>query len=102
MVDCIIVGSGPAGISAALTLQANGKSFLIFGKKSLSEKIEKAEKIHNYPGLSDVTGKEFVTALQKQLSDAKIEINEEKVAGVYAVTETFSVMTQPGNTDRSN
>ena len=30
MVDCIIVGSGVAGISAALTLQANRKSFMIF------------------------------------------------------------------------
>ena len=96
MTDCIIVGSGLAGISAALTLQANRKSFLIFGSKSLSEKIEKAEKIHNYPGLSDMSGKEFVTRLQKQLSDAEIEIKEEKVAGVYALKENFAVLTQDG------
>ena len=32
MTDCIIVGSGVAGISAALTLQANGKNFQIFGE----------------------------------------------------------------------
>ena len=96
MVDCIIVGSGVAGISAALTLQANRKSFLIFGGKNLSEKIEKAEKIHNYPGLSDVTGKEFVTALQGQLSDAEIEVKEEKVAGVYALNEKFTLLTQDG------
>ena len=71
MVDCIIVGSGPAGISAALTLQANGKSFLLFGSASLSEKIEKAEKIVNYPGLSCVTGKEFLSALQKTITRRK-------------------------------
>ena len=94
MVDCIIVGSGVGGISAALTLQLNRKSFLIFGNKTLSEKIEKAEKIHNYPGLSDVTGKDFVAALQTQLLEAEIEIKEEKVAGVYALKEKFSVMTQ--------
>ena len=34
MTDCIIVGSGVAGISAALTLQSNGKSFLIFAHKT--------------------------------------------------------------------
>ena len=96
MVDCIIVGSGVAGISAALTLQANKKSFLIFGNKGLSEKIEKAEKIHNYPGLSDVSGKDFVAALQAQLSDAKIEVKEEKVAGVYALNEKFALLTQGG------
>ena len=49
MYDCIIIGSGPAGISAALTLKANAKSFVMLGKKSLSAKIEKAENIANYP-----------------------------------------------------
>ncbi len=96
MVDCIIVGSGLAGISAALTLQANRKSFLIFGSKSLSEKIEKAEMIHNYPGLSDVSGKMFADVLKAQLKNAEIEVEEEKVAGVYALKENFAVLTQNG------
>lgn len=96
MVDCIIVGSGVAGISAALTLQLNRKSFLLFGSKGLSEKIEKAEKIHNYPGLSDVSGKGFVETLQAQLKDAEIDVKEEKVAGVYALKENFTLLTQDG------
>ena len=96
MVDCIVIGSGLAGISAALTLQANRKSFLIFGSKALSEKIEKAEKIHNYPGFSDISGKTFAEALKLQLKDAEIEINEERVAGVYALKEGFAVLTQEG------
>ena len=97
MTDCMIIGSGVAGISAALTLQANGKSFLIFGSDGLSEKIAKAEKIHNYPGLCDVSGEEFVTALKTQLKAAKIEIKTEKVAGVYALKDKFSLLTQEGN-----
>lgn len=89
MLDCLIVGSGPAGISAALTLQANGKTFKIFGSKSLSSKITKAEKIHNYPALTDVSGAEFAAALQNQLAAAGIEIVEERVGGVYAMKEKF-------------
>lgn len=96
MVDCIIIGSGLAGISAALTLQANRKEFLIFGSKALSEKIEKAEKIHNYPGLPDVSGRAFSEALKAQLGSAEIEIKEEKVAGVYALKSGFTVLTQEG------
>ena len=97
MVDCIIVGSGPAGISAALTLKANGKSFMLFGSPNLSEKISKAELIRNYPGLSNVTGEEFAEALKTQLAEAEIEIKNEKVAGVYALKEKFSVLTQENN-----
>ncbi|MBQ7913203.1 MAG: FAD-dependent oxidoreductase [Clostridia bacterium] len=97
MLDCIIVGSGPAGISAALTLKANGKNFMIFGSPDLSEKISKAELIRNYPGLSNVTGEGFSAALKAQLAEAKIEIKNEKVAGVYALKEKFSVLTQENN-----
>ena len=93
MVDCIIVGSGVAGISAALTLKANGKSLLIFGSPELSEKIAKAEMIRNYPGLSGVTGEQFVSALKAQLVDEKIEIKNEKVGGVYAMKDKFTVLT---------
>lgn len=49
MFDCAVVGSGVAGISAALTLKANGKSFVLLGSPDLSAKIGRAECIRNYP-----------------------------------------------------
>ena len=101
MTDCIIVGSGIAGISAALTLQANGKTFQIFGSNALSDKIAKAELIHNYPGLSNINGKAFVTALQDQLKEGNIVITQEKVSGVYALKDKFTILTQEGNTYES-
>lgn len=97
MLDCIIVGSGVAGISAALTLKANGKSFLLIGTPTISEKVEKAELICNYPGLSAITGTEFSAALKAQLADAEIQVKNEKVAGVYALKDKFSVLTQENN-----
>ena len=96
MLDCMIIGSGLAGISAALTLQANGKSFALFGSKSLSAKIAKAENIHNYPGLADITGEAFCAALQAQLEKAGIAVQEEKVSGVYPLSGKFGVATQEG------
>ena len=97
MVDCIIVGSGIAGISAALTLKNNGKSFIIFGSERLSDKIRKAEMIANYPGLSNISGEEFCNILQTQLQEAEINITAERVSGVYAMKDSFSVLTQEGN-----
>lgn len=96
MLDCIIIGNGLAGISAALTLHANQKEFILFGAKELSEKIEKAEMIKNYPGLASVSGKEFKQALQSQLLELNIPIKEEKVSGVYALKEKFGVVTNEG------
>ena len=96
MLDCIIVGSGVAGISAALTLKANSKSFLIIGEKSLSDKISKAEEIHNYPAFIGVSGKEFSNLLSKQLEMEEITITEGRVNGVYSMKEKFVVTTQDG------
>ena len=96
MVDCIIIGSGVAGISAALTLKANGKSFLLFGVKELSQKIVRAEKIRNYPGFLGENGEAFASMLQDQLKKEEIEIVCERVSGVYALKEKFAVSTNEG------
>lgn len=96
MLDCIIVGSGAAGVSAALTLKANGKNFMLFGSATLSEKIARAERIRNYPALYNVTGAEFASALQAQLAAENITIAQERVSGVYAIKDKFGVATQEG------
>ncbi len=98
MVDCLIIGSGVAGISAALTLRANAKSFLLFGSPNLSEKIEKAESIRNYPAFLGGSGKALVKALKDQLDETNIQITPEKVSGVYALKDKFTLLTQEGNT----
>lgn len=101
MLDCIVIGSGVAGISAALTLQSNGKEFLLFGSTELSSKIYKAEKIHNYPGLTDISGRDFQAALSEQLKAAKISVQDKKVQGVYAMKDKFVVMTMTQETFES-
>ena len=96
MLDCIIVGSGVAGISVALTLKANGKTFMILGSKELSEKITKAEEIRNYPAFVGVSGKQFANILLEQLQTEEIEITEGRVNGVYSMKDKFVVTTQDG------
>ena len=96
MLDCIIVGSGLAGISAALTLRANGKSFRLFGAADLSEKIVRAERIENYPGLASMSGVEFADLLKKQLAGLEIPVENERITGVYAMGDTVSISLQNG------
>lgn len=101
MVDCIIVGNGLAGVSAALTLKSNGKSFLMFGGKTLSAKILKAEKINNYPALSGVSGAELGERIEQQLRDEEIEVISQKVVGVYAMKGKFLVAVEGDQTFES-
>lgn len=92
MYDCIIIGTGAAGVSAALTLKALKIDFLWLGDKKLSRKIRSAEKIKNYPGLNGVSGEEMQKAFLAQIADEGIEITQAKVNGVYPMGNHFSVM----------
>lgn len=92
MFDTAIIGTGPAGISAALTLRSLKKDFVWFGSRKLSEKIRAAEKIRNYPGLTQVSGEEMRQAFSRQLEDAGIEITEKTVTGVYPMGDYFGIL----------
>ncbi|MCM1546612.1 MAG: NAD(P)/FAD-dependent oxidoreductase [Clostridiales bacterium] len=92
MFDCIIIGTGAAGVSAALTLKALNKNFMLLGSKELSFKIRGAEKIKNYPGLPLVSGAEMQSAFLSQLKAEGIEITEGKASGVYPADGGYSVM----------
>ncbi len=90
-VDIAIIGSGPAGISAAMTAKARGKEVLLFGKKDLSSKVSSAHQINNYPGLPAVSGSDFAKALDSSLAAVKVAINEEQVSAVYAMGDYFGI-----------
>ena len=91
--DIAIIGTGPAGVSAAITAKLRGKTLLLFGSKDLSDKIGKAHAIQNDPGLPNVTGEELRTALQNHLAAMEIAITEARVNAVYAMGDYFAVQT---------
>lgn len=91
MLDCIIIGTGAAGVSAALTLKALNKNFMLLGSKELSQKVRAAEKIKNYAGLPSVSGSQLQEAFSGQLGAEGIEITEGKVSGVYPADGGYTV-----------
>ena len=100
-VDIAIIGSGPAGVSAAITAKTRNKSVVLFGTSALSPKMEKAHKILNYAGLPDVSGAELAAALRAHLSAMDISVTEEQVSAVYAMGKYFAVETASGMTEAS-
>ena len=89
--DIAIIGTGPAGISAAITAKLRNKNIILFGNKDLSDKINKAHSIKNYTGLPNVTGEELAAALKNHLDDLDIEIAEKRVNAVYSMGEYFAL-----------
>lgn len=96
--DIAIIGTGPAGLEAALTAKNRNKSIVLFGSKDLSPKMKSIEHpITNYLGLPNVTGKQMVEIFTKQLEDAGIEITEKRVTTVYAMGDFFNLQLNDGN-----
>lgn len=92
MYDCIIIGSGPAGLSAALNLKIYNKNFIWFGSKNMSDKVMKAEKIANYPGIPMVSGKQLFESFSEHMQKAELEITEKTVTAVADMGGYFSVL----------
>ena len=92
MFDCAVIGTGPAGISAALNLKIHNKDFILFGSKDLSRKISLAEKISNYPGFTDVSGAELNAAFKSQMNAMGIEINEAMINQIIPNGDTYALM----------
>ena len=91
--DIAIIGTGPAGISAAITAKVRNKNVLLLGSRDLSSKMTKAHKIKNYTGLPDISGRDMADAFMKHIDSMGIEITEEKITAVYSMGDYFALQT---------
>ena len=89
--DIAIIGTGPAGVSAALTAKNRNKSILLLGSRQMSEKVAKAHEIRNYPGLPFVKGEELAAAFRDQLDRMEIPVTETRIGAVYAMGDYFAL-----------
>lgn len=90
--DIAIVGSGPAGITAAINGKIRNKKIIIFGYDNLSKKLFLAPKIDNYVGFHGISGKELVGKFKEHLDQMNIQITYERVDNIYAMGEYYALM----------
>ncbi|MDR2531053.1 MAG: FAD-dependent oxidoreductase [Oscillospiraceae bacterium] len=74
MNDVIIIGAGPAGAAAALTLCAHGRSVLVIAGEHRDSGLFKAKRIDNYPGMPGVSGAELLSLIDAQLAACGAQI----------------------------
>ena len=70
--DLIVLGSGPAGLAAAVAARGRGKTALVIGNRWQDSPLAKAEKIDNYLGLPARTGRELLEEFQKHAENAGV------------------------------
>ena len=97
MYDIIIIGAGPAGMTAALYGAQARKKVLVLEKEIYGGQILKADTVKNYPGFKEISGYEFANNLYNQLTDLNVEIKFEEVIEISTQDNIKVIKTKKGN-----
>lgn len=94
MYDIIIIGAGPAGLSAAIYGQRAGKKTLLLDEKGFGGQILNTPEVENYPGIKKVSGFELASTLYEQATGQGAEIAYEKAVAIEDGGSTKTVRTE--------
>lgn len=94
MKDIIIIGAGPAGVSASLYAKARGKDLLLLEKDQVGGLISHVSKVSHYASVGEnEAGKDFAQSLKDQLAYSKIDVTYEECLKVIKEDDHFVVKT---------
>ena len=100
--DIAVIGTGPAGLEAAITAKVRNKSVLLIGSKGSSDKVSKAHMVQNYLGLPNIPGDEMAKAFLDHAKEMGVEITEDKVNAVYSMGSYFALQCHGGDYEASS
>ncbi|MBR3640445.1 MAG: NAD(P)/FAD-dependent oxidoreductase, partial [Oscillibacter sp.] len=87
--DVVIIGGSIAGVSAALTCVNRGKTVAVIANGEETSNLYKAEKITNYPGVPNASGKEISEILRRQLAESGAELIDGRALNIVPLGESF-------------
>lgn len=90
MYDILIIGGGPAGISAALTAYNRRRSVLLLSNDYQSNPLCRAPLVTNYPGLASVSGLQLMSRMYEQLQELQIPVIHKKVVQILNMGDYFA------------
>ncbi len=97
MYDIIVIGAGPAGLTAALYARRAEKTVLILEKGNFGGQITFSPKVENYPAFESVSGNELADKMIEQVLAQGADVDVETVTGITDNGDTKTVHTEEGN-----
>ena len=97
MYDIIIIGAGPAGMTAAIYACQARKKVLLLEKEAFGGQILKADKVKNYPGYEEISGFDYSNKLYSQVKKLNPDIKFEEVLQIKNNIKDKEVITLKGN-----
>lgn len=97
MHDIIVIGGGPAGMTAALYALRNNKSVLVIEKGGFGGQITYSPKVENFPGTKQMSGNEFADRFLDQILDQGADVEMETVTGIRDEGDIKYVLTEEGS-----
>lgn len=97
MLDCAIIGAGPAGITASLYLKRAGHMIALFEKNLIGGLVRNANLIENYPGFPQgISGEALCTILETQIEHHHIPISFESIEELLIQDAHFLLKSNKG------
>ena len=89
--DVLVIGGGPAGLSAAVNARARGRSVLVVSNPLEENPLWKAEQVDNHLGMPKMTGAEMLRAFHRHAEDAGVAFRSGKVLNTMHMDGTWYV-----------
>lgn len=89
--DMIVLGCGPAGLSAAVAARSRNKSVLVIGNPIEDSPLARAERVDNYLGLPGLTGLELLQTMKKHAEDMGAQFVTGRVVSLMAWNGSFAL-----------
>ncbi len=97
MYDCIVIGGGPAGLTAAIYLRRAGKRVLLLEREAYGGQMTFSPKIENYPGIASIAGSELADRMLEHALDQGMETEFAEASEILPSDGGFTVRSDAGD-----